>query len=59
MSISENVQCPGCGATSEVVSPAILQITCPYCESIFTWDSELTKDSGKKSKLIVKKLFLT
>ncbi len=52
MSISENVQCPGCGATSDVVSPAILQITCPYCESIFTWDHELTKDSGKKSKLI-------
>jgi ribosomal protein S27E len=52
MPISENVQCPGCGATSEVVSPAILQITCPYCESIFTWDHELTKDSGKKSKLI-------
>ena len=52
MPISENVQCPGCGATSEVVSPAIQQITCPYCESIYTWDHELTKDSGKKSKLI-------
>ncbi len=52
MSFSEQVQCPGCGANSEVPSPAIQQITCPYCESIFTWDHELTKDSGKKSKLI-------
>ena len=48
----EKVQCPSCGASTDVKSPSLLQATCEYCDTIFTFDKEGARDSGIKSKLI-------
>ncbi len=52
MFVRKEARCPGCGASATIPSPAILQIACAYCDSIFTWDHEQTKECGKKANLI-------
>ncbi len=46
------VQCPNCGAGAEINNPAIVQITCEYCDTIFLWDKETIQSTGKKSRLM-------
>ncbi|MCP5496023.1 MAG: DUF4178 domain-containing protein [Leptospiraceae bacterium] len=51
MSYKQLVNCPSCGARAELSNPAVVQVTCSYCESIFVWDKEIAKFMGKKSRL--------
>lgn len=51
MSYKQLVNCPSCGAPTELTNPAVVQVTCSYCESIFVWDKETAKFMGKKSRL--------
>lgn len=52
MSYLQVVHCPNCGAAAELKNPAIVQVCCSYCESIYIWDKDSAKDIGKKSKLM-------
>ncbi|MEM7184459.1 MAG: DUF4178 domain-containing protein [Spirochaetota bacterium] len=52
MSYSQKVSCPSCGSPHVLENPAIVQITCNHCHTLFYWDTISTKDSGKKTRLM-------
>ncbi|HMV81037.1 MAG TPA: DUF4178 domain-containing protein [Leptospiraceae bacterium] len=52
MSFRIDAHCPSCGAVSEIRNPAVQQVTCSYCGTLFLWDKDGVKDLGIKSKLM-------
>lgn len=52
MSVFKIVHCPSCGASTDVKNPAVLQATCAYCSTVFIFDNDAVKDTGKKSRLM-------
>jgi hypothetical protein len=52
MAVFKVVNCPSCGASKDIDNPAVLQATCDYCHTVFIFDENAVKDTGKKSQLM-------
>ena len=50
MAVIQVVHCPNCGAPAEIRNPAIVQVTCAYCRTIFLWDWSSARDTGKRAR---------
>lgn len=48
----ETISCPSCGAAQDLENPIIVQVTCPYCDSISLRNLDELKETGKKARLM-------
>lgn len=48
----ETISCPNCGATQNLENPIIVQVTCPYCNSISLRDLNELRETGKQARLM-------
>lgn len=52
MAVFKSVQCPSCGGPRDITNPAAMQATCEYCSTVFLFDEDGVRDTGKKARLM-------
>jgi hypothetical protein len=46
-----SIDCPKCGATNQLLNPAVVSVVCPYCDNILIIDKAGIRLTGKQSRL--------